>query len=67
MAQGDITKEIENDRRNNHFSKQNHIILAKQIFNFFVKNDLPDITEFKIGFLLSLTAFKNHVSFTNSL
>ena len=47
----DSKKEIENDRRNNHFSKQNHIILAKQIFNFFVKNDLPDIFEFKTGFL----------------
>ena len=35
------------DKRNNHFSKQNHLILAKQIFDYFSKNKLPNITEFK--------------------
>ena len=44
-------KEIETDRRNNHFSKQNHLILAKQIFDYFSKNKLPNITEFKKEFL----------------
>ena len=40
-----------NDKRNNHLSEYNHVILARQIFDFFVKDKLPVISEFKYSFI----------------
>ena len=35
------------DKRSNHLSFENHVILAKQIMNFFSNRILPNISEFK--------------------
>ena len=35
------------DLRNNHMSKNNHIIMAEQLKSYFIYNSSPDVTAFE--------------------
>ena len=41
---------FDKDTRNNHLSNENHVILAKQIFDFFIDDKIPEPTTFKNNF-----------------